>query len=185
MSHVLFVTTERFVNVIIDGVAVMQLGVNEDGTPTLIFGGTDVAFEDHITNCALQSLTVECLREKRDQDMALPRWERERVSHPEPPRRTIRYRGGAPDTLSEGDVESIVDEIVLSYVREPNQSKARTSQITHELAKTHDMGVMQIAGVRAALRRGAYGHSLEELIRIRARKLIEAAARTVQDPDHG
>lgn len=166
---VLFTVTERFVNVHMKGVSVCQFGVDTDGKILLAFPNTLILdtidlVEGSIVRRNLSPLEAEMIYQEMDPALAIPRYNRTKIGAPTPPtRQRIRVTENG-QTISSSTVEGLIEAIVASYIEEPRQTKKRTAQITKELSERFAVPVMSIAGVRAALTRGAYNSSLDEMI---------------------
>lgn len=175
-----FTVTDRFVNVHMLGGSVCQFGVAPDGTVIIAFPSTFKLdqvelHEGSIATRELKAIAVEVLHQEIDEDMAIPRYHRTKITPaaltPAPPR-VIRVTVDG-ERVNPRDVEELVDAIVMSFVAEPTQTKARTAEITKELSKRFGIPIMSIAGVRAALTRGAYG-SLADMIKAASKRARNA-----------
>lgn len=92
--------------------------------------------------------------------------------------------------LDDAEREEILNRIGDSWVVYPDQTAALTAEITHDIAMEvfgsdshHE--VMRVAGVRAALSRGVYDVSLEDLIaQAQDRRTPPRASRQTRNTSH-
>lgn len=61
------------------------------------------------------------------------------------------------DVIDDRTRDQVLNEIIESYVKHPDQSRKFTADLTKELAEKHGLTLFQVAGVRAALTKGKYG----------------------------
>lgn len=164
------ITAENKLTITVDGTPWLKLAVgSEDNSPVvqLLAACNETIFlDDQDVLPQLHELIVDWDKLIRDEEMGLPRWERHRIQPPETPtqRRIRSTRSNGVVTVTSSEVEAILDAIVETYVKEPQQSRQRVSELSHVIAKKLDVGIMQVAGVRANLKRGAYDQTLEQMV---------------------
>lgn len=82
--------------------------------------------------------------------------------------------------LEEWQRDTVLEMVVESWAQYPNQDKSFTASESHRIA-TEVFGddtrtnVMRVAGIRAWLTRGAYEHTLEEMIEAKDKKGVAHA----------
>ncbi len=167
--------TIKWTNIFIDRQLICQLGVSaEDGKPILAFLGTSF---NSIT-VSDQSLSKENLLplrniiafEPEEDEMGLPAYRRKLVAGTKDPETKKMFSTQTnADKINEAMRDDLLVTIIDSFIAEPHQSKARTAQISGEISEKQNINKMSIAGVRAALTRGVYGGTLNDLIMARKR----------------
>lgn len=95
------------------------------------------------------------------------------TNEPEPPKSRWRFNGTELERtlspLEEWERDQCLELIVDSWAKYPHQNKLFTAEESHRIAadifgRDTKTNVMRVAGVRAALTRGAYDRSLEEMV---------------------
>lgn len=173
---------ESALSIVNDDVEYLVVSVDPDSGKLCVYAPLfdDIEWSDSIEDMPSPELEVDVRKPKRKLTRlrALPKPEPEvrtatrKKAEPARKKKATATRNFASDRLTpleEFQRDQILEMVIESWAQHPNQTKKFTAEESHRIAievfgEDTSTNVMRVAGVRAALTRGAYDVTLDELI---------------------